>query len=84
MRSNRWVIGRRGLLDDQRADRVAPRRDQGSQRVEAGRFQPFLGPGSQVATGAGLDVAEELFERGIRVLPFLDICLLYTSDAADE
>src|SRR5207245_5667047 len=62
VRPDRREFGRCLLLDAQGTDRLALRGGQRPQRIEAGRFQPQLRPGPQVAAGPRFDVGEEVGE----------------------
>src|SRR6266550_2419559 len=75
-RELRWRL----LLDREGAERLARGRGQRPQRIEAGRLQPELGPGLEVAPGSRFDVGQEVGEAGVRILPLLDVAL----DAAKE
>src|SRR6202011_2321230 len=75
MRPDGWKFRRCLLLDSKGTDRVALRAGQRPERVEAGRLQPELRPGFQVAAGACLDIGEEVGEARIRILPLLDVAL---------
>ena len=68
------------MLDREGAERLAFGGGQRPQRIEAGRLQPELGPGLEVAPGTRFDVGEEVGEARVRVLPLLDVAL----DAAEE
>src|SRR5207244_9346718 len=70
-RELRWRL----LLDGERAERLAFGRGQRPQRIEAGRLQPELGPGLEVAPGARLDVGEELGGTRVRLMPLLAVGL---------
>ena len=89
MRPDGRELGRCLLLDRERADRLALGSGQRPQRVEAGRFQPELGPGLEIAAGTGFDISEEVREAGVRILPLFDVALHATkegvlADVGDE